>query len=166
VARNQTTFRPGQSGNPAGRPSTADVAALARRYTAEAVLGLVKCVRLNPAEHGAVVVRAAEALLARGYGAPKQDFGAIDGAEAGPGAHWVAVQQAQDADTGEMVPAFLPAAAGDADMGDLGMLPIPNAPPPTEAGLALWDASHNGAVIEGEAEQLPGGGDADREDGE
>lgn len=169
MARNQTTFRPGQSGNPKGRPCNAEVMKLARQYTAEAILGLVKCVRLNPGEHGPVVVRAAEVLLRRGWG-PEQapDDAEQGGAGAGPGGHWLAVQNLRDAVTGEIVPippeALVAAHQADGDdLGPLDALPVPEAPPPHEAGLALWDAATNGEVLEGvavpvEPDAAPGDG--------
>ena len=63
-----TRFRPGQSGNPGGRPKAErSVRDLAQQYTAEAVEALVDVVRTGkPAER----VQAATALLDRGWGRP------------------------------------------------------------------------------------------------
>ena len=58
-------FRPGQSGNPGGRPRQ-DVTALARAHTREAVEALVAALK-RPKE----AVPAAVALLNRGWGLPK-----------------------------------------------------------------------------------------------
>jgi hypothetical protein len=59
-------FRPGQSGNPGGRPRQ-DVTELARAHTADAILALVEALK-RPKE----AVPAAVALLDRGWGRPKQ----------------------------------------------------------------------------------------------
>lgn len=65
---NQTSFRRGVSGNPGGRPATAEVSALARRYTADWLRGLVGVVRLPPCkEHASAIVSAAIALRDTGY---------------------------------------------------------------------------------------------------
>ena len=61
-----TRFRPGQSGNPGGRPKAErNVRELAQQHTAEAVEALVDVVRTGkPAER----VQAATVLLDRGLG--------------------------------------------------------------------------------------------------
>jgi Family of unknown function (DUF5681) len=63
-----TRFRPGQSGNPGGRPKAErNVRELAQQHTVEAVEALVDVVRTGkPAER----VQAATALLDRGWGRP------------------------------------------------------------------------------------------------
>jgi Family of unknown function (DUF5681) len=65
LPRSSTTFKPGQSGNPAGRAK--GIEALARVHTAEALETLVNALR-SPKER----VPAAIALLDRGWGKPKQ----------------------------------------------------------------------------------------------
>ncbi len=64
-------FKPGTSGNPGGRPRVvAEVRELARAHGAEAVEALVQLMRRGAREE--TRVRAAEALLDRGYGRPAQ----------------------------------------------------------------------------------------------
>jgi hypothetical protein len=61
-------FKPGQSGNPGGRPAVVkDIRELARRHTNEAVAALIKALD-NQGER----VPAAEVLLAYGYGRPQR----------------------------------------------------------------------------------------------
>lgn len=63
-------FKPGQSGNPRGRPKeSADLKALARQHTKEAVERLVHWLR---SDNPKASVTAAQALLDRGYGKPAQ----------------------------------------------------------------------------------------------
>jgi hypothetical protein len=61
-------FKPGQSGNPGGRPRS-DVTSLARQHTAEAIAALVAALA-SPRER----VAAAVALLDRGWGKPKHQL--------------------------------------------------------------------------------------------
>lgn len=64
-------FQAGQSGNPGGRPREAlHVQALARERTQEAIEILAEIMRHGKTE--AAQVRAAEVLLARGWGQPTQ----------------------------------------------------------------------------------------------
>ena len=61
-----SAWKPGQSGNPGGRPKVAgEVRELARQYGAEAIRRLVG---LMHSKNEGVAVRACEALLDRGYG--------------------------------------------------------------------------------------------------
>ena len=64
MPRSSTSFKPGQTGNPGGRPK--GIEALAREYTGEALEALVAALR-SPKER----VPAAIALLDRGWGKPK-----------------------------------------------------------------------------------------------
>jgi hypothetical protein len=62
------TWKPGQSGNPGGRPPVVkDIRELARKHTREAVEALVGVVR-NKKAPPAAIVAAANSLLDRGYG--------------------------------------------------------------------------------------------------
>lgn len=70
MARKPGTFKPGQSGNPGGRPKEApEVKALAREYGAEAIAKLVELMR---GDDPRVAKAAAETLLDRGFGKPQQ----------------------------------------------------------------------------------------------
>lgn len=67
-------FRPGQSGNPGGRPKAEiSLRDLAREHTQDAVATLVAIMKDNAAV-SAARVSAAQALLDRGYGKPKQEI--------------------------------------------------------------------------------------------
>ena len=76
-----TSFKPGQSGNPGGRPNRpetveahrtiADVRAAARSYTAEALQTLADVLQSEKAPWAARVA-AANAILDRGWGKPSQ----------------------------------------------------------------------------------------------
>ncbi len=67
-----TRFKPGQSGNPGGRPkAVAEVQALARQHTAEAIETLATIMRHKGAP-AAARVSAANAIIDRGYGKPAQ----------------------------------------------------------------------------------------------
>ena len=61
-----TAWKPGQSGNPGGRPKVAgEVRELARQHGYEAIRRLVE---LMGSKNESVAMRACEALLDRGYG--------------------------------------------------------------------------------------------------
>ena len=69
---NSTSFRPGQSGNPNGRPRVlADVQKAARAHSANAIK-TVSDIMNNPKAPAAARISAASALLDRGYGKPLQ----------------------------------------------------------------------------------------------
>jgi len=69
-----SAFKPGQSGNPSGRPKTpAELVELARGYSKEAIKTAGEILRdtmARPADR----IRAAELLLDRGYGKAPQDI--------------------------------------------------------------------------------------------
>jgi hypothetical protein len=67
MASNDTSFKPGQSGNPSGRKPDAAVRELARSHTEVAIIALVVALD-NPRTS----VLAAVALLNRGWGMPAQ----------------------------------------------------------------------------------------------
>jgi hypothetical protein len=75
---NSTSFRPGQSGNPNGRPKVvADVQDAAREHSGEAIETLAGIMR-DPKAPAAARTSAACALLDRGYGKPSQSIEATN----------------------------------------------------------------------------------------
>ena len=65
-------FKPGESGNPGGRPKeVAEVKALAREHTVAAINKMVEIMNA-PKSSGNTVLAAACAILDRGYGRPAQ----------------------------------------------------------------------------------------------
>lgn len=67
----RTAWKPGQSGNPSGRPrEVGDVRDLARQHTAEAIRTLIEVMRHGKPDRARAA--AAEAILDRGWGRPLQ----------------------------------------------------------------------------------------------
>src|SRR5690349_1862651 len=80
MGRSSTSFQPGRSGNPGGRPAgLAEVQQLARAETAANVQALVR-IRDAVDSPPAAVIAAVTALLDRAWGRPSQ---AITGADGG-----------------------------------------------------------------------------------
>lgn len=72
MAKNDKSFKPGQSGNPGGRPGVVkEIQELAQEHCAAAIDRLKKIAE-NPKTPPAVVVSACNALLDRGIGKPIQ----------------------------------------------------------------------------------------------
>lgn len=84
MASNSTSFRPGQSGNPGGRPKEnplpngRTLRELAREHTVEAIETLIAIAEDKTAPASARV-SAAVAVLDRGYGKPAQTIADEDG---------------------------------------------------------------------------------------
>lgn len=80
----RTSWKPGQSGNPGGRPKvSAEVRELAREHGPKAIQRLVA---LMNSKNESVAVRASEAILDRGYGRPTQAM-ELAGKDGGPITH-------------------------------------------------------------------------------
>jgi hypothetical protein len=78
---NPKAFKPGQSGNPSGRPKVvAEIRDLARQHTGTALNALVKIATAGKSESARV--SAATALLDRGYGKPTQPIAGDSDADA------------------------------------------------------------------------------------
>jgi hypothetical protein len=129
------SFKPGQSGNPAGRPNDAEVVALARRYTADAIRALVEVCRYGK---GSERVSAATTLLDRGWGKPKQEL-EVGGLAEAVHLHLYAVQRMEAV---QVVAADVGGAPieGVADDYLAELLPRIDDRLPHEA-LPLWDAA-------------------------
>jgi hypothetical protein len=74
MGKSATSFQPGQSGNPGGRPKlVAEVRDLAREHTEEAIETLATIMR-NEKAPPAARVSAAESILSRGWGKAPQEI--------------------------------------------------------------------------------------------
>lgn len=65
-------WKPGQSGNPSGRPKSASVIAALAQEKTESALEVLMQIMQDPEKPAASRVSAAVALLDRGYGRPAQ----------------------------------------------------------------------------------------------
>jgi hypothetical protein len=129
-------FQPGQSGNPGGKPAAAELSALARRYTADWLRGLVEVVRLPAKDHASAVVAAARELREVGY--PGLTKGPSEGGASALHLHLLAVTQVKTVEA--------PAAdwiEADPDEAPIQptLVPRPDGRLPHEAALPLWDAA-------------------------
>lgn len=160
---NRTSFVRGASGNPGGRPATAEVSALARRYTADWLRGLVDVVRLPVTVKSAPsIVSAARELREVGY--PGLTKAPTDAGTPALHLHLLAVtQQAQATLQGlpqggaEVIEGWFP--GEDEPPLDDAMVPRPDPRLPHEA-LPLWDAAQDTGheaqqAGEGEGESRP-----------
>jgi hypothetical protein len=149
-------FPPGISGNPGGTPRSAEVAALARRYTMDAVRAYVWASRLRDPKYAGAAVAASKELIALGYG--KGDEGnavvhhlhkhllAVSAAQGGPQAVVVSAHM-----TGEPDQAAIEAAV-DEWLDTPGLYHEPDDVPPG-AALPLWETEYaRRPVIEAKAE--------------
>lgn len=149
-------FPPGVSGNPGGTPRTAEVTALARRYTTDAIRALVDTARITDPKWASARVAAARELLAIAYPKGSEGGGVVNHLHL----HLLALAQGQGGPhvavvsphlTGEAT-AEAAEAAVDAWLGTPGLYPQPDDGPPGEA-LPLWDSYRaRRTTIEGRAE--------------
>ena len=132
-----TPFAVGVSGNPGGRPKSAEVSALARRYTVDALRGLVAVARLEASKHDSAVVAACKALIDLGYPG-HQKAGFADGESANVlHLHLMAVSAAPV--QLQQLPQIAQDTSGTVELFGDDMLPQAAAAMPEEA-LPLWDA--------------------------
>jgi hypothetical protein len=127
-------FQPGQSGNPGGKPAAAELSALARRYTADWLRGLVEVVRLPAKDHASAVVAAARELREVGY--PGLTKGPSEGGASALHLHLLAVTAVKTVEAADWIEA-------DPDEPPLEptLVPKPDGKLPHEAALPLWEAS-------------------------
>jgi hypothetical protein len=157
---NQTSFRRGISGNPGGRPATAEISALARRYTADWLRGLVGVVRLPVCKENAPsIISAAVALRDTGY--PGLTKAAPDTGPASLHLHLLAVTREAQAtlqQVGVVSAVEEVSAAGwgidahEPQIEDAYLPPLDEAMP--HEALPLWDAA--AAVADGPQPAPPG----------
>ena len=73
-------FKPGQSGNPSGKPRDKyGFRALAREHAPEALDRLLSIMRSEAKAHTPSVVRACELIIAHGWGKPPAELALTDG---------------------------------------------------------------------------------------
>ena len=150
---NRGSFVPGLSGNPGGRPAGAEISALARRYTADWVTGLVNVVRLPVnSKNAPSIVSAARELREVGY--PGLTKGAPEGSPS-IHLHLLAVSPGgapspQEPATAAVVDGWGEWTGEDEPPLDERLMPRGNPALPHEA-LPLWDVAP-GAEGEGSSE--------------
>jgi|SRR6185436_14358754 hypothetical protein len=132
-----TSFAPGRSGNPAGRPADKEIAALARRYTPDVIRTLVDVCR-NARENPSARVAAANALADRGWGKPRQEVDLGGGLGQALHLHLYAVQRLE---TARAVAADLEAPPIEGEAEDYADLLREALPPLPHEALPLWDAA-------------------------
>ncbi|HWG80555.1 MAG TPA: hypothetical protein VN681_12315 [Stellaceae bacterium] len=153
-------FEPGVSGNPGGRPSVREVAAIARRYTPDALRALVEVCR-TAIDNPAARVAAANGLLDRGWGKPNQQLDVTGGVGQALHLHLYAVQRLEQVRevAGDLdAPPIDGTAAEFADF----LLPPSDERLPEEA-LPLWDAAVARRTAAPEPDQPPALGPEDTE---
>ena len=143
------SFRPGETGNPGGRPPDKEIAALARRYTPDIIRTWVEVCR-NAIDNPSARVAAANALADRGYGKPRQEVELSGGMGQALHLHLYAVQRLEQA---RAVADSLEAPPIEGTVEDFSETLLPRAREalPHEA-LPLWDAA---AEAESPAEAEP-----------
>jgi len=172
---NRGSFKPGQSGNPGGRPSTAEISALCRRYTADWVAVAVDyCRQPRTAKNGPTAIAAARLLAEFGY--PGHAKATAETVQTVRHMHLLAVMQGPQKLL-EGAPGVANGVWGesgtedsadsdDSPLIDLTMFPPAGGALPHEA-LPLWDAAGDAAdqAEEGNAEtqapEAPAGGAGD-----
>lgn len=134
---NRGSFAAGQSGNPGGRPQAAEIAAIARRYTPDAIRALVAVCRGS--DSASARVSAALGLLDRGWGKPRQELELSGGMGQALHLHLYAVQRLEQARAVADTLEAPPIEGTAAEFSDA-LLPRIDETPPHEA-LPLWDAA-------------------------
>jgi hypothetical protein len=143
-APNRGSFQRGISGNPGGRPASAEVSALARRYTADWLRGLVGVVRLPVCKENAPsIVSAARELREVGYPGLTKGAG-----EAGPPSlhlHLLAVTREAQAALQALPQGAVLEGVGEWSEPEEAPLDVSFVPPTDERlpheALPLWDAA-------------------------
>lgn len=162
---NRGSFQPGRSGNPGGRPPSAEISALARRYTADWMTALVEVVRLpRVTKNLSGIVAAARELREVGY--PGLSKASPEAPAGNLHLHLLAVtQEAQNVlrglpGGGVSAPTLDGEAWDESETGqsvDSRTVPPPDSRLPHEA-LPLWDAAPEQPM-----EENNGGAEATRE---
>jgi hypothetical protein len=157
--RHSGQFRPGVSGNPGGNVRSAEVTALARRYTVDAVRAFVETARITDPKYASARVAAAKELLAIAFPKGAEGGGVVNHLHL----HLLAVSQANGASQAVVSPHLTGEPDQEAEresaetavdrwLGTPGLYPEPDDLEPGEA-LPLWDSYRaRRPTIEGRAE--------------